>query len=43
VFHAGWPSFGGPAGLMMVLLEVNASGESPDGLLKVVTVFAPGI
>jgi hypothetical protein len=24
------------------LLEVNASGESPDGLLKVVTVIAPG-
>src|ERR1700733_5825934 len=38
VFHAGWPALGWPAGLTMVLLEVNASGESPDGLLKVVTV-----
>jgi hypothetical protein len=26
----------------MVRLEVNASGESPDGLLKLVTVIAPG-
>ena len=31
VFHAGWPALGGPAGVVMVRLEVNASGESPDG------------
>ncbi|BBX46870.1 hypothetical protein GCM10009641_39780 [Mycobacterium cookii] len=41
VFHACWPAFGGPAGLVIVLCEVNASGESSDVLLKVVTVIAP--
>jgi hypothetical protein len=42
VFHAGCPAFGGPAGLLIVRLEVNASGDSSDGLLKLVTVIAPG-
>jgi len=31
VFHAGWPTLGWPAGLVMVRLMVNTSGESPDG------------
>jgi hypothetical protein len=42
VFHAGWPALGGPTGLTMVREEVNASGDSPDCLEKLVTVIAPG-
>src|SRR6202035_989499 len=40
LFHAGWPPWGGPAGLLMVRLEVNASGDSSDGLDKLVTVWS---
>jgi hypothetical protein len=42
VFHAGWPGFGAPDGLLMVRTDVKASGESGEGLEKVVTVIAPG-
>src|SRR5437763_357930 len=27
VFHAGWPGLGGPTGLLMLRIEVKASGE----------------
>jgi hypothetical protein len=42
VFQPGWSAFGGPAGWVMVRLELNASGDSADGLEKLVTVIAPG-
>src|SRR6201996_6596958 len=43
VFHAGWPGLGGPAGWLMVRMDVKASGDSADGLEKLVTVVAPGM
>jgi hypothetical protein len=42
VFHAGWPGFGGPAGLLIWRTDEKASGESGAGFEKVVTVIAPG-
>src|ERR1700722_4220872 len=41
IFHAGWPTLGWPAGLVMVRLDANTSGDSTDGG-KLVTVVAPG-
>jgi hypothetical protein len=38
VFQAGWPALGPPAGLVMVRVDLNASGESEG---KLVTVIAP--
>ena len=43
VFHPGWPGLGGPAGWVMVRLDVYASGDSADVLEKLVTVIAPGM
>jgi hypothetical protein len=43
VFHAGWLGLGGPDGLLMVRADEKASGESGEGLEKVVTMIAPGV